>query len=288
MRVITTACNDRYAPFALNLISSLKTKSNYKGRIIVYNLGMSSLFKFAFKNIKQVTVIKVPEFSPHYLACWTWKPWIYQNAPADEVLYIDAGSEALRDLEPIFKIVERLGYFVVSQKGTLPEGHYVRDIVPPEYYKKLGVSRQKVENKDVITAGIIGFRKDSPFFEKVIQPEMKYVLAGDNLGWSESELYRNSGINYLPNPPVRNCSYFRHDQTLLNLLFYREFASPVIQPMDVYAPLTKNARKKQYIWNPRRQNSLEMIGQVEYRYLRLVHRVLNKYIKKAGDKERQR
>lgn len=281
-RVIATACNDLYAPFALNLVSSIRATSDIFDTTIVYDLGMSLFYRSAFRNIPGVELIKVPAFAPHYLQCWSWKLWVYNNVPGSVVLYVDAGSEALRDLTPIVRAIRHTGYFVISQREILPEGHYVRDIVPDDYYEKYGVSRQLIANRDVITAGVIGFHRESPFYTKVVQPALGHMMRGDNLGWSREELGRNAGIHYMENPTIRRCAYFRHDQTILNLLFYKNMPAAKIRSMSTYAPLVLEPDKAQYIWNPRRGSSLRWIDALDYTQHRLSHRLHNRLIVKAG------
>ncbi len=282
--VIATACDDRYAPFALNLISSIKNRSDIFDLIVVYDLGMNWFYRWAFQHINNVKVVKIPAFSETYLKCWSWKPWIYTHFPSSTIFYLDAGSEVLRSLNPIMDIIDRLGYFVVSQKQTLPLGHFVRDIVPPEYYEKYGVAKN-IGSKEVIAAGIIGFKKDTNFYTTVIKPTFYKVLEGDNLGWSESELFRNKGIHYMESPPIRNCGHFRHDQTILNLFFYKNINKPIIHPMPIFAPLVIKPGAIQYIWNPRRENRMHSIKKLSYKHLSWLHGIHNKLILRAGLKE---
>jgi hypothetical protein len=280
--VIATACNDLFAPFALNLVGSIKANTDIFDAAIVYDLGMSLSNRSAFRDIDGVELITVPAFAPHYLKCWSWKLWVYNNAPGSVVLYVDAGSEALRNLSPIVRETVRTGYFVISQLEILPQGHYVRDIVPGDYYAKYGVSKERIADHEVITAGVIGFRKGSPFYRTVIQPGLDCVMRGDNLGWSAGELRRNSGIHYMPELTVRDCVCFRHDQTILNLLFYKTISEPKVRPMKTYAPLVLEPDETQYIWNPRRGSSLRWIDGLGYSRHRLAHRLHNKLILRAG------
>ncbi len=164
----------------------------------------------------------------------------------------------------IYHATNQDGYFVVSQNQP-GGGHFLKDIVPTDYYQIFEVPESLID-REVIAAGIIGFKKQSDFDRQVIPRMLEMVKKGYNLGWSRAELSRNHGINYLPDPPIRDCPLFRHDQTLLNLEFYRAYPNPVLQPLTKYAEIDRpTADSKQLIWHHRRQSNLPWTSSVRYR-----------------------
>lgn len=274
---LVTACDDRYAAYALNLLGSLAEQIHYFSEVIVVDLGMSSFYRFAFENISGVKIKKLDRFCPHYRVCWSWKTWAYLVGKGDVVLYLDAGSEVVGDLGNIIDAIKKDGYFIVSQVGTLPNGHYIEDIIPHSYYKEYGLSQSRLKGKSVVAAGILGFQRGGEFYKKVILPMHEEIVKGKNLGWSQEELYRNRGIHFQQNPKIWDCKYFRHDQTILNIMIRKTYTKPIIQPMERYAALV--AQPDQIILNKRRENGCDQISKVSYNRRIIIHRILAIYIR---------
>lgn len=274
---VATACDQAYAEQALNLVGSIQTRSPQVEAIYVYDLGMTLLQRLQFRGIKGVKLTKVTPFAPYWRQCWSWKPWIWLNTPATNLIFLDAGTEVLGDLGEIAAHIEKDDYFLVSQYETLASGHTLVDIIPSSYYKQFDLPT-RIKTKPVVAAGIIGFKTDSAFFREVLQPTYDLVLQGYNLGWSEAELGRNRGIHYSPQPIVRDCPYFRHDQTLLNLMLYKQIERPVIQPFAKYGGVTSPAEHpEQLIWNGRAHNPLVLVSQIDYIHLKSVRNQLNRW-----------
>ncbi len=274
--VLLTATDKARFNQALNLVGSIARKSPGFAEVIVYDLGLTWYQRWQLRGIQGVTLRKVPAFTDHWRQCWSWKPWIWTHAQANKVIYLDAGIEVLRSLKEMCDLVDTDGYLLVSQHETLEQGHTLKDIIPEDYYKLLGVSR-RLADKPVVAAGIIGFRTKSDFFEKVIKPTYDLVLKGYNLGWSENELSRNTGLNKLPKPILRDCTYFRHDQTLLNAMIYSEIAKPVIQPIAKFGGYkSPYEHPEQLIWNSRLQSPLSYIDQIEYHHAQRLRNRLNR------------
>ncbi len=250
---------------ALNLVGSILKRSPGLKAIYVYDLGLTAFQRFQFKGIPGVTLKKVPPFVKHWRQCWSWKPWIWLNTPANNLMFLDAGTEVLRDLSEIAECVLANEYFLVSQYETSENGHTLSDIVPSGYYQEFGLDTS-VSKNPVVAGGIVGFKTSSEFFHKVITGTYELVIKGYNLGWSEHELWRNKGINQLEDPAVRDCPYFRHDQTLLNLLLYKYIENPVIQPVNKYGGFhSPQDHPEQVIWNSRDHNPLAFVNHIEYR-----------------------
>ena len=197
------------------------------------------------------------------------------NTGHTKVIFLDAGTEVLRDLTEICDLVDRDGYFTVSQYNTLPDGCTLRTIAPQDYFEKYDV-KPSLGSRPVVAAGIIGFQTSSDFYKHVLRPTYKACLKGDNLGWSEHELWRNTGFNRQDPPIIRECAYFRHDQTLLNLLLYKHIAKPIIQPVEKFGGYhSAHDHPEQLIWNSRAHNPLKLIGQLKYKHSSYVRNRVN-------------
>ena len=257
--VLATAADAPYGYHALNLIGSVKKNSDVFDRIEVFDLGLSEHQRELISAVPGVVLRRVPPFVPHWAQGFTWKPWAWMQVEADRVFWIDAGASVLRTLSPALDEVEALGYFLVSQENEL------RDIVPPDYFESYGIPADAAE-RPYVCAGILGFRPGSEFFEKVVAPTYEDCLAGRNLGFSPAELAsKNRGLGYLESPPVRDCSQFRWDQTVLNARLFAAMADARIADLDEYGGWrSPHDHPRQVIWHHRRRGSLRYLKRVQY------------------------
>lgn len=273
--VLITASDKARANQALNLIGSIQNLSPGFKEICMHDLGLTVFQKLQFRGIKGVKLRKVPHFTKYWRQGWSWKPWIWTHTNQEKVIFLDAGTEALRDLTEMCQLVEKDGYFLVSQYETLEGGHTIKDIIPSDYYKLLDFDK-RLSNRPVVAAGIIGFNTKSAFYKEVIAPTYELVLKGYSLGWSPNEVWRNTGINYLPDPPIRDCTYFRHDQTLFNILLNKSIAKPVIQPLAKFGGIHgPKDHPEQLIWNSRLHSPLTYINQIEYNHMKGIRNRVN-------------
>ena len=270
---LVTACDQKYAGSALNLIGSVQSNSKIFDEIVVYNLGLDLPTRMNFRMIKGVKLKRVPMFVPYALKCWTWKPWIWSNVNAERVLYLDAGAEVMGSLQEAVENIDKYGYFVVSQHGHLAGGHTVNQVIPKDYYQQFDISKE-FDSKEVVGSGVVGFRKDSEFYKQVIGESLRYAKDGYTLGWSKGELSRNKEIHKLDNPTIRNCQYFRHEQTLLNIFFYKFTKDPRVMPMNRYASLEANPNA--LICIQKHEHSLEYLDAINYKVPLSIRRIIGK------------
>jgi hypothetical protein len=272
---LATACDNLYAARALNLIGSVQRNSDIFDRIFVYDLGMDAIHRWLFADLPNVTVARVPNFCAHSHQCWGWKAWIWTHTAAELLLYLDAGVEVLRPLEPCRALIDRDGYLLVSQSDA-QHPHRLIDIVPADYYGRFGVDQSTNQTRDVVAAGVIGFRPGGAFTRNVIEPVYDAICAGANLGWSQRDVEsRNRGLNYMPNPPLRDCAMFRHDQTVLNLCLYKAYARPHVQDVFRFAGrVGPNDHPEQLLWVHRNRSELPYVWEVSYAARPCVHRAI--------------
>ncbi|MFO0955412.1 MAG: hypothetical protein U0526_02655 [Candidatus Saccharibacteria bacterium] len=262
---LVTATDSKFAFQALNLVASAILKTNVFKEFVVYDLGMKDFQRKLFEDLDMVRLEKVQPFTKYWKQCYSWKPWVIQQESARYryIVYLDAGTEIQKNLKSVIDIIKHQGYFVVSQEQAISTGHYINQIMPTEYYDLFGL-KNKDASKPVVAAGILGYDAKSIFARQVIQPWITYIKQGYNLGWSSSEGWRNQGIHYLPNAPVRDCKIFRQDQTVFNALLYRSMGNPKLESMKKYGWLDKGG-SGQVIWNPKINGTFESISKLQYR-----------------------
>jgi hypothetical protein len=274
--ILATACDERYAKSALQLIGSIQKFSPIFDKIYLYDLGIPKHFAWCFKNIKGVEVRKVEKFKEDYLLHWGWKPWVFLNTPGEIVVYLDAGVEALGNLQSVVDAVKQDDYFVVSQHGTLAKGHTVEDIIPTDYYKKYKVPNT-IKKKHVVAGGIVGFKSNSEF-RTILEETFQGVLEGDNIGWSVGDAQRNVGINKITSYKPKDCPHFRHDQTLFNISFYKHIENPVIHDLQRYANIDgPNEVPGQLLWQSRWYSKYQYIDKLTYTKHTFLHNLFNRH-----------
>ena len=224
-RLIITAASPAYGRSLLALLGSLNLNWPDHPPVRVYDLGLEPETLAALEEAG-VTVIRVPPFVPHWRKHFTWKIWAWNDAPARDILWIDAGVAVLKPLDDVFTAIERLGYFVGPSNYSLAEEASAKACegcgVPPGFR----------EGKMTIAATVAGFRKE-----------------GTVAALLEEALTVASTERYIAATQPRH----RHDQAVLSLLMYKHLGDPLMCDGRVYfgwdAPLETPGQK---MWVHRR------------------------------------
>jgi hypothetical protein len=258
---LASAANARYGYHLLNMLGSVERNSDVFDNIIVFDLGMDERQRALVHALRDVEVRTVPPFVPHWAKCFSWKPWIWTHVDSEALFYLDAGATVLSPLDDVITAIGDEGYFVVGQGISLGE------IVPSDYYDLYRLPREAA-TREYVAAGIIGFRTDGAFFDEVVKPAYEDVLLGRNLGFSRSEVdTMNWGMTELEEPVVRDCSHFRHDQTLLNIHLALALPNAHVHDLREYAgPFSPNDHPRQRIWNHRRASDWRYVDANSYRF----------------------
>jgi hypothetical protein len=258
--VLASAADARYGRWLLNLVGSVqRTSDGLFDLMIVYDLGLTRFQRRLLDSARGVQVRHVPPFVPHWRGGRTWKTWIWTHTEAETILWLDAGTTVIRPLVPLLDGIEQRGYFVVST--GVPNG----PSTPSDYYGLYGLGPDFAE-QIAITAGILGFSRGSSFYTDVIEPTFEDAVLGRNLGFSEREAPRlNWGLDELERVVVRDCEIFRHEQTLLNIHFYRSTPEPHVSDLFTYGGFrSPHDAVDQVIWNHRRRGDYRFLPSVRY------------------------
>lgn len=206
-RLIITGASESFGTSLLALLGSLALNWPKHPPVLVYDLGMNEE-TLAILHENQIEVRKVPPFVPHWRKHFTWKIWCLNDAPARDVLWLDAGIVALRPCDDVFDAIDKFGYFINATYYLLT------DTATEEACIGCGVDIEFRNDKMTFNGGIIGFRK-----EGVIGNILKEALKAASV-----EKYIKSTI------PLG-----RHDQAILSLLIYKYFPNPVMLDTMIYA-----------------------------------------------------
>jgi len=258
--VIASAADARYGKWLINLVGSIQRKSDLFQRIVVYDLGLTPFQRRLLEGTLGVDVREVPPFVPHWRQGRTWKTWIWTHLDADTIVWLDAGITVLRPLNDFLEQTAERNYFVVS--SGVPAGQSM----PSDYYGLYDLPREFGDHV-AITAGILAFARGSSFYTNVIVPTFEDAVLGRNLGFSESEVSKlNWGLDELDTVIVRDCPIFRHEQTVLNVHFYRSTPDPQVNDLYKYGGWqSPQDHPEQVIWNHRRRGDYRFLPRVRYR-----------------------
>ncbi|MFA5023523.1 MAG: hypothetical protein WC523_01010 [Patescibacteria group bacterium] len=267
-KCIITASSNRFFPSILNLIGSIKNNYPNHPKIYVYSIELLPIFKKELKKIENLELIETPEFCSFWKKCYTWKPYILNQPLAELNLFLDAGNQVLRPLDEMFAQIEKNEYFVVSQNTKL------HDIIPQEYGFIFNIKNSQ-EEQPCFASGIFGFKKSSEVLKTILQELYESALCGLCLGFSPKEQERNVGKN--KTIFIRNCKIFRHEQTILNILFKKYLGDYIINPIEKYAGWqSPNEHPEQLIWNLRRNyTKLDYANSVFKKHKKIKKIILN-------------
>jgi len=225
-KLIVTAASESYAESILALIGSLNV--NWPGHppVLVYDIGLSPDTLEQLR-MHQIPVRSVPPFCPHWRKHFTWKLWCWQDAPAEQVLWMDAGLAVLGPLEEIFTAIESLGYFAVPT--YFPQ---IR-LAHPEACRCCGVAPEFRDGKMALAATLVGMDKSGKMGELVL--EALTIALREECIVSTAEILNN-------------------DQALYSLLMYRYFGHPVIADGIIYLGSSSPRQVPgQKVWHHRRR-----------------------------------
>jgi hypothetical protein len=260
--VLASAADERYGFHLLNMVGSVQANSDIFDGVVLFDLGLAPRQRRLAASIDGVELRPMPHFGPHWAQGFAWKPWIWTHVEADAVFYLDAGATVLRSLAEVAREIAERGYWVVSQATP------VSAILPASWYELYGIDRA-LAARDVVAAGIIGFRTSGRFWDEVIVPTYEDCLAGRSRGYSRTEVDRlNFGLGRDDDPPLHDAALFRHDQSVLNARLLQSYPDAIVAGLDQYAGFrSPQDHPHQIIWNHRRGGDYRYLARARYRSL---------------------
>lgn len=221
-RVIITAASDAFGNALLSMLGSVNVNWPQHPRVVVYDLGLPDhVLKTLSEN--QIEVRKVPPFCPHWRKHYTWKLWCWNDAPADQVLWLDAGIVILQPVEETFQSIERIGYFVICNH------HGLEEEASEKACEGCGVSPEFRRGRPTFPANVFGYDKSGRPGE-VVAEALK-------IGTVEEYIKAYSPSH-------------RHDQAIASLLWHKYFSPIAVHDRLFYAGnLSPTQTPGQRIWN---------------------------------------
>lgn len=224
-RMIITAASAAFGPSLLALLGSLNLNWPDHPRIRVYDIGLDD-DTLRVLDANDIEVKKVPAFCPHWRKHFTWKIWCWHDAPAREVLWVDAGLVVLKPLDDVFDAIRNIGYFVA------PTYHPLNENASEAACWGCGVANDFRKGKVTLAGGFIGFRKEGQILE-VVEEALSVALQEEHIAATEKR--------------------HRHDQAIISLLLYERFGDVTMMDGSVYMGwLSPRQTPGQKVWVHRR------------------------------------
>jgi len=224
-KLIITAASQSYGQSLLALLGSLNLNWPKHPQILVYDIGLDD-DTLARLHENKIQVKKVPIFCDHWRKHFTWKIWCLNNAPAQDILWMDAGLVVLEPLDEIFDSLNYQGYFLV------PNYHLLDWEASDAASRGCGVSAEFRNGKLTLAATMMGFKKTGKVLT-VLEEALEVSLTEYHIAATETA--------------------HRHDQTLISLLMYKHFKRVVISDGIVYLGyLSPSQTPGQKVWAHRR------------------------------------
>jgi hypothetical protein len=224
-QLIITAASEGYALSLFALIGSLNCNWPEHPPVLIYDLGLSQK-SLETLHEHQIPVRKIPPFCSHWRKHYTWKLWCWQDAPADHILWMDAGMTVLAPLPEVFIAIQKLGYF------TVPTDLPLVDYSHAEACQCCGVPPDFRHGKVLLAANFVGMDKTGHMAGLIGEA---YRIALDEKCIASSE------------------KGFNTDQAIFNLLMYKYFDTLILASGPTYAGwLSPRQIAGQKVWAHRR------------------------------------
>jgi len=199
--LILTAASESYGSSVLALIGSLDLNWPQHPPVLVYNIGLDEKTLSILK-AHNIAVKGVPHFCDHWRKHFTWKIWCWNDAPAENILWLDAGIVVMRPLDELFVTLDQVGYFVIPTYHSLTENASLQSC------ECCGVTSDFRNGKMTLAGGIIGFNKQQDIIAKILK-EALFVAQNEKCIKATEPLHR-------------------HDQAIISLLFYKYLDSLIV------------------------------------------------------------
>jgi hypothetical protein len=254
-RMIITAASSAFGPSLLALLGSLNLNWPSHPRIRVYDIGLDDN-TLRVLDANDVEVIKVPEFCAHWRKHFTWKIWCWNDAPAREILWMDAGLVVLKPIDEAFDALGKIGYF------TVPTYHLLSENASEGACRGCGVDPDFRNSRMTLAATLIGFKKHGQILD-ILQEALAVALTEEYIASTEKMHRHDQAIislliyKYFGEVVMSIAStekMHRHDQAIISLLIYKYFGEVVMSDGIVYCGwLSPGQTPGQKVWVHRRE-----------------------------------
>ena len=225
-RLIITAASSAFGPSLLAMLGSMNLNWPGHPRVRVYDIGLDAdTLRELDRN--KIEVVSVPDFCSHWRKHFTWKIWCWNDAPAEEILWVDSGVVFLKPVDEAFDAISSMGYFAVPTYHLLTENASVNGC------RGCGVDPSLREGKMTLAGTFIGFQKKGKILE-ILREALSVALVEEYIASVEK--------------------MHRHDQMIISLLFYKHLGQVLMSDGIVYCGwLSPQQSPEQKVWVHRRE-----------------------------------
>ncbi len=222
-RLIITAASKAFAPSLLAPLGPLNLNWPQHPPVLVYDIGLDEKTLATLRE-HNIPTKKVPPFCPHWRRHLTWKIWCWNDAPARDILWMDAGLVVQQPAAQIFDVIERLGYFAVSTSMSIIKNASEAACIG------CGVDPAFRNGKMTLSATLMGFHKQG-YLLNILQEALNVAL-------NEEQIVATEPLH-------------RHDQAIISLLMFKHLGDVVTNNVYI-ASRSPHQKRGQKIWIHRR------------------------------------
>lgn len=223
--LIITGASEKYGDSLFALLGSLDCNWPNHPSVRIYDIGLSSE-QVSFLVEKKYEIIKVPPFCEHWRKHYTWKIWCINDAPAENVLWIDSGVCILDNLDISFGEMGKKGYFL------MPNYQFLDWEASEKACLACGVDYSFRIGKGTIAGTMMGFKKDG-IIASILNKALSIALLEENI--------------------MAYNSRHKHDQMIISLLLYKDLQNITFSDGFIYLGWkSPNQVKEQKVWVHRR------------------------------------
>ena len=235
-RILVTAANAKYIEAAVNLFASARSMDKTSKRILYVWPDVNAKLIDAIKPyVDDIRLLPTDEpsqtpwadyWDPQHFA---WKLWAHKNlneteAKGANILYVDSGTVVANSLEPIWKIIESSGIFLIDDPTQQNERWCHSDFI-----RNMSASSSELKGNQ-LWAGAIGFKVGGPYTHVIHNAVNAANTRGTIVG---NKWYRYSDV----------CFGHRHDQSILSVLAQRANL-PRVPLNSFYCDVSMHAAKQ--------------------------------------------
>lgn len=239
-----TAANEYYFIYLLNLIGGIH-KNNYENlkEISIFDLGLNQEQRDYLKKIEKVEIYDLELTHPDLLSFfwlpnngrgvlgwYAWKPVAVKQIleKHEYVLWIDAGSTVLKNLDHLFEHIKKEGYFLATiGSDNFPEApeHPLLGCTTTYIKEKFNLESNSLLNNDTVMANTFGISRA----KKNLFIDPMYELSKDLRNFQDDGTAPNGWGGA------------RHDQVLLGILSYLQNLTVFRQDYKQNIPIVLNS-----------------------------------------------
>jgi len=242
---------------AIGLIGSILKNAPKRVHLITYNVAKEKLD--LLKSHELITYEELPldvagSYSPLALQLQT-----YTRTPFEQTLYIDTDMFIMQDIDHIFEVIEKFGYFVATDWDNHWMGAKTFSRTYPQIWDKYDIPTSWGD-LPMLNAGLIGYNKSNPKIQNILKSISEIDL-------SKKDIFTDQCfINYFFRREFGEHLLFFSDHVYNSALVNQKDYNPQLRRTIIHHHVRKTKRQEHLKMQSLFQNYFyESIGKEEFK-----------------------